>query len=371
MAELKEILVIGGTGAQGAPVVKALSASGRYRVRVLTRSVKSSRAKQLGALQNVTLIQGAQNNQKDLHRAFKGVYGAWVNTDGFTLGEKDELFYGFRAYEIARGEGVQHYVWANIEYVLGIVDYDEAYHCGHMDCKGRIGKFILAQGQDGMKSSLFSTGPYMDMLLDGMFVPSEQPDGSFLWANPSREFFLPCSKLHPHCRPRLTIFTGDDVKLPLIALDDVGVYNLWLFDNPDEAAGLDLSVVTDNVSFPEIAKTFTEVTGKQGVFKSTPFEHYAKVAEPYPGAFVNWSLGPDAPRDESVMKWNDNFGAWWRYWGEGRTPLRDTAILDRIHPKRIRSLAEWMKHVGYDGNRRFVLKMVEDWAAKQGGQPKA
>ncbi|CRK28536.1 hypothetical protein BN1708_015226 [Verticillium longisporum] len=348
MAELKEILVIGGTGAQGAPVVKALSASGRYRVRVLTRSVKSSRAKQLGALQNVTLIQGAQNNQKDLHRAFKGVYGAWVNTDGFTLGEKDELFHGFRAYEIARGEGVQHYVWANIEYVLGIVDYDEAYHCGHMDCKGRIGRFILAQGQDGMKSSLFSTGPYMDMLLDGMFVPSEQPDGSFLWANPSH-----------------------DVKLPLIALDDVGVYNLWLFDNPDEAAGLDLLVVTDNVSFPEIAKTFTEVTGKQGVFKSTPFEHYAKVAEPYPGAFVNWSLGPDAPRDESVMKWNDNFGAWWRYWGEGRTPLRDTAILDRIHPKRIRSLAEWMKHVGYDGNRRFVLKMVEDWAAKQGGQPKA
>ncbi|KAM0598551.1 hypothetical protein ACHAPH_003994 [Verticillium nonalfalfae] len=314
MAELKEILVIGGTGAQGAPVVK-----------------------------------GAQNNQEDLHRAFKGVYGAWVNTDGFTLGEKDELFYGFRAYEIARGEGVQHYVWANIEYVLGIVDYDEAYHCGHMDGKGRIGKFILAQGQDGMKSSLFSTGPYMDMLLDGMFVPSEQPDGSFLWANPSL----------------------DDVKLPLIALDDVGVYNLWLFDNPDEAAGLDLSVVTDNVSFPEIAKTFTEVTGKQGVFKSTPFEHYAKVAEPYPGAYVNWSLGPDAPRDESVMKWNDNFGAWWRYWGEGRTPLRDTAILDRIHPKRIRSLAEWMKHVSYDGNRRFVLKMVEDWAAKQGGQPKA
>ncbi|EEY15741.1 NmrA family protein [Verticillium alfalfae VaMs.102] len=274
MAELKEILVIGGTGAQGAPVVKALSASGRYRVRVLTRSVESSRAKQLGALQNVTLIQGAQNNQEDLHRAFKGVYGAWVNTDGFTLGEKDELFYGFRAYEIARGEGVQHYVWANIEYVLGIVDYDEAYHCGHMDGKGRIGKFILAQGQDGMKSSLFSTGPYMDMLLDGMFVPSEQPDGSFLWANPSR----------------------DDAKLPLIALDDVGVYNLWLFDNPDEAAGLDLSVVTDNVSFPEIAKTFTEVTGKQGVFKSTPFEHYAKVAEPYPGAYVNWSLGPDVPR---------------------------------------------------------------------------
>ncbi|KAM0274878.1 hypothetical protein ACHAQH_007803, partial [Verticillium albo-atrum] len=309
---------------------------------------ESSRAKQLGALQNVTLIRGAQDNQDDLHRAFKAVYGAWVNTDGFTLGEKNEIFYGFRAYEIARAEGVQHYVWGNIEYVLGIVDYDEAYHCGHMDAKGRIGKFILAQGQDGMKSSLFSIGPYMDMLLDGMFVSMEQPDGSFLWENPSQE----------------------DAKIPLIALDDVGVYNLWLFDNPSEAAGLDLSVVTDTVGFTEIAKTFTEVTGKQGVFKSIPFEHYAEVAEPYPGAHVNWSLGPDAPRDESVMSWKANFGAWWRYWGEGHTPARDIALLDRIHPGRIKSLAEWMKHAKYDGNRRFVLKMVEDWASKQGAQTK-
>lgn len=56
-----------------------------------------------------------------------------------------------------------------------------------MDAKGRISKFILAQGQDEMKSSIFTTGPYMDMLMDGLFVPIEQPDGSFLWANPASE----------------------------------------------------------------------------------------------------------------------------------------------------------------------------------------
>jgi hypothetical protein len=166
----------------------ALANSQRYSVRVLTRNSNSARAQKLLELPNVHLIQGTQDSQNDLHAAFKGVYGAWVNTDGFTLGEKSELFYGIRAYEIARAEGVQHYVWANIEYGLKNTGWDEDYHCGHHDSKGRIGNFILAQGQEGMKSSLLTTGPYMNMLFDGMFLPQKQEDGSFLWANPASTY---------------------------------------------------------------------------------------------------------------------------------------------------------------------------------------
>ena len=44
---------------------------------------------------------------------------------------------------------------------------------------------ILSHGQNGMKTSLLTTGPYMDMLFDGMFVPKKQEDGSLLWANPA------------------------------------------------------------------------------------------------------------------------------------------------------------------------------------------
>lgn len=167
----------------------ALAKSHRYTVRVLTRDPKSTRAQQLLQLPNVQLLQGTQDSQKDLHAAFRGVYGAWVNTDGFTLGEKSELFYGIRAYEIARAEGVQHYVWANIEYGLKNVGWNEDYHCGHHDAKGRIGNFILAEGQDGkMKSSLLTTGPYMDMLFDAMYVPQKLEDGTFLWANPASKY---------------------------------------------------------------------------------------------------------------------------------------------------------------------------------------
>jgi len=142
------------------------------------------------------------NNQQDLHAAFSGVYGAWVNTDGFTLGEKNELFYGFRAYEIARHEKVKHYVWANSDYSLKKAGWDEKYHLGHNDAKGRLGgntnfqfslyestdlypDFILAQPQTELKSTLFTTGPYMNMLFDGMFVPTEDADGTVVWANPA------------------------------------------------------------------------------------------------------------------------------------------------------------------------------------------
>lgn len=163
----------------------ALSASGTYSARVLTRDPTSTRAKQLASLPNVTLIQGTQDSQADLHRAFKGVYGAWVNLDGFVLGEMKELFFGFRAYEIARHEGVKHYVWANTDYALRIAGWNEEYHWGHNDAKGRVGDFILGQDQKTMAATLFTTGPYMDMLLDGMFVPEEEEDGTLVWWNPA------------------------------------------------------------------------------------------------------------------------------------------------------------------------------------------
>ncbi|KAK3632759.1 hypothetical protein LTR56_007136 [Elasticomyces elasticus] len=188
MPELPIILTIGGTGAQGLPVVKglfyalaqdyvvdsyqALSETQRYAVRVLTRSAQSASAQEVAGLSNVSLIEGSQDQQKDLHAAFTGVYGAWVNLDGFTLGEKNELFYGIRAYEIARHHGVKHYVFANTDYALRKGGWDERYHWGHNDAKGRVGDLILSHGQEGMKTTLLTTGPYMDMLFDG-----EQIDG--------------------------------------------------------------------------------------------------------------------------------------------------------------------------------------------------
>jgi hypothetical protein len=149
-------------------------------------------------------------------------------------------------------------------------------------------------------------------------------------------------------------------KIPLIALEDVGPYSLWLFDNPQESAGMDLKVATDEVSFADIAAVFTKVTGKKGVHKYVPLEEYLPIAEPFPNAPANFAAGPNAVRDESTMTWRQNFSVWWRYWGEGHAECRDMALLDRIHPDRIKSLGEWMRKVHYDGQQKNLLKGVED-----------
>jgi hypothetical protein len=140
----------------------------------------------------------------------------------------------------------------------------------------------------------------------------------------------------------------------------MGHFSLWLWDNPSESTGLQLKVATDEVSFDDIAATFTKVTGKRGKHHTISLEEWLPLGEPYPDAPANWAAGPHAPRDESTMTFKANFAAWWRYWGEGKPEKRDFALLDRIHPKRIKSLEDWMRQVKYDGQPKAVLKGAED-----------
>ena len=59
---------------------------------------------------------------EDLHvvrKALEGVYGAFVNTDGFTVGEEREIYLGIRIFEIAKQiKSIRHYVWSSIDNYL-------------------------------------------------------------------------------------------------------------------------------------------------------------------------------------------------------------------------------------------------------------
>jgi hypothetical protein len=43
---------------------------------------------------------------------------AFVNTNGFAIGEKAEIYWGMRIYEIAVESGVEFFVWGNLDYAL-------------------------------------------------------------------------------------------------------------------------------------------------------------------------------------------------------------------------------------------------------------
>lgn len=49
------------------------------------------------------------------------MYGAWVNTDGFTVGEQKEVWAGIKIFELAKHNGaVRHYVWSSLDYSLQV-----------------------------------------------------------------------------------------------------------------------------------------------------------------------------------------------------------------------------------------------------------
>src|ERR1700712_4326141 len=110
-----KILVIGGTGAQGAAVVRVLDATNHYNIVILTRNASSSHAKEL-ASPNVSFIEGNCFNEDDLIKAFQGIDSCYVNIDGFAVGEKAEVYWGVRIYEIAVWAGVKHFVYGGIDY---------------------------------------------------------------------------------------------------------------------------------------------------------------------------------------------------------------------------------------------------------------
>ncbi|KZP00639.1 NAD(P)-binding protein [Calocera viscosa TUFC12733] len=358
MSILPKVVVVGGTGAQGVPAVKALSETGKYEVVVLTplsetgkyevvvltRKASSEQAQALAALPRVTLLEGTYTNEADVWALFKGAYGAFVNTDGFVIGEKAEVFWGMRMFEIAVAQGVKHYVWGGVYYATKLGGFDPKYRCGHMDSKGRVTEWLLAQKLKNVTVSVFTTFAYADMLWDGQFSPVKSEDGSF------------------------TFFSsiGDGV-LPVIALDDIGTYVSWMFANKERASNLDLIVVTDILPYPDIVSAFEKVTGKKAVWKDLSYDEFAKIRGMTDDRPAAWAHVPGEYHDPSGMTIKANFHGWWNVLRDSLMTWEkiDVKLLDEINPGRIRSLEEWMRRVGYNGERKVILKDMADVIARR------
>ena len=144
----KLILVLGATGAQGRHVVNSLLASSEdgtpspYTVRALTRDPQSKHAQALreqgvevvkgrpfmrasdvkcGTMMARELLTGDTNDLASVAAALDGAYGAWVNIDGFTVGEQREIYAGMRIFELAKqSKSLRHYVWSSLSYNLKV-----------------------------------------------------------------------------------------------------------------------------------------------------------------------------------------------------------------------------------------------------------
>ncbi|KAI0967737.1 hypothetical protein F4678DRAFT_464994 [Xylaria arbuscula] len=388
------VAIIGGTGAQGVPVVRDLLKSGDYSVRVLTRDTKSARFKELESYGPVEGLVGTFASEETLRATFRGAWGAWVNIDGFNCGEKTEMFWTIRveakqshtpaksktdcifekkkrrtnislhpspqAWELAIEEGVKFYVHGNIDYAYKLSGFRPEFHCGHIDGKGRMGDWILAQDKDPivrahMRSALFSTGPYIEMTI-GQNTPLSVTveDGVAVWR-------LPLA----------------DAAIPFTALDDVGVYVKWLFDNAGgEADGINLELGIAHTTFKEYVKAFTAVTGHPARYENDDLHEHMELA--FGGGGDPCGYNADL-KDPATMTMKRNFTAWFNVFknpaGDMGVMRRDYALLDRIYPQRMKTVEDWLRRENekglkqglgslwdrvQPGNLGHVLKVTED-----------
>ena len=102
--------------------------------RASTRSVCASKASKSSKVGHQVSARGTR--LKGLHTgdtsdlasvaaALDGAYGAWINIDGFTVGEQREIYAGLRIFELAKQtKSLRHYIWSSLDYNLKVDSSD-------------------------------------------------------------------------------------------------------------------------------------------------------------------------------------------------------------------------------------------------------
>ena len=312
-----------------------MASGSTYNVRVLTRNASSREAKDLKSLPGVSIMEGDSYDEPTLREAFKGVEYVFANTNGFAIGEKAEIYWGIRLYELAREFKLKHFIYAGLEYASKLGNFDPKYRTGHLDGKGKVVDYIAAQPTKPMAWSVLTSCLYAEGLSQMMQpFPNPKDPGTLLFAVPL-----------------------GNARCPLIYLEDYGAYARWLLDNPSRSNGLELHVATEDIAWKDLAAAFTAVTGKKAAYWDVSLDEYFSLPIfPYPDVKVGHSASGDDP---SLFTFRENFSGFWNTWKDELTK-RDYKLLDEILPTRVKSIKEWMEKTGYDGTPNAILKDYKD-----------
>lgn len=284
----------------------------------------------------MTIVEGDSYDEATLRSAFAGVNYAFVNTNGFAIGEKAEIYWGIRMYELAREAGVQHYIWAGLIYSSKLGNFDPKYRCGHLDGKGKVSEFMANQPTDKMKWSILTSCLYVEGLNDLL-----RPRPNISKEEGVLAFVAPLGR----------------GSLPLIYLEDYGAYARWMLDTPERSTGLDLYVATEDIPWDKLAVDFTEVTGKAAVYIDQTLDEYFSLGIfPAPEAKIGQSA--INPGDTTLVTIRQNFTGFWNAWKDNLSK-RNYELLDEILPTRVKSVKEWMVKTGYTGDYAPVLKEAD------------
>jgi uncharacterized protein YbjT (DUF2867 family) len=238
----KLIAVVGATGHQGGAVVRALQASGQFKVRALTRNP----AKHPQLADEVVLAD--LNRPETLNAAFAGAHGVFLVTNAWEPGT-EERKQAAAAVQAAKDAGVQHFIWSTLPNVETISR--GKFDVPHFTDKAKSDRIV---SEAGFAHHTFVIAPFFYQNLLGVMAPQKQADGAAGWALP----------LDPEKR---VIHMGD--------VTELGQIVAGAFAQPELAGhGEYLPLVGDFLSFNEVIAALNR-QGHKFSFKQVPKEVFA------------------------------------------------------------------------------------------------
>ena len=315
---MTKVLVIGGTGQMGTPVVHRLAARPGTEVTVLTRDPGSDRATALQSAGQVRLLHGDLDDPAGLEAAMRGVDEVFCNTDFFsTASPAREYAQGLRALAAAEKAGVGKFVWSSLDSAVTLTD--GRIPVPHYDAKAAVEAHIglrrseemMRQQSDGWYSrnvAVLVSAPYFENFQAGLAPRTGVlPDG-----RDGVTFSIPLG-------------AG---RYPLVALGDIAWFGAHVLDHWERWAGRTLRLVGDSLTGAEIAETFERVTGTASAYEDLPLQTLRDMV-------------PGVGHDLAAM-----FAFFQDFDVAGRT--RDVHALRKIHPHLL-TFEAWLRTTGWTG----------------------
>lgn len=291
MSDYRSVLVTGATGRQGGAVARELLAR-RYRVRAMTRHPDGEAAREL-ALLKAEIVEGDFDDAGSLAEAVKGVWGVFAVQNTWEAGVEREEEQGKRFAELCKGTGVSHFVYSSV------ASADRRTGIPHFDNKWRIEETVRQLGF-----------PSYTILRPVFFMEN------FLspWLLPGLE------------EGKITLAIRPETVLQSIAVEDIGRYGAWAFENHRKLNGRMIDIAGDERTMPEAARIITASAEREIVFDPAPIGEVRKFSE-----------------DMAVMlEWFDAVGY--------DVHIKALAKESGIRPTTLTEWAsgiEWYKHIGY------------------------
>src|ERR1700752_3540956 len=168
----KLIAVIGATGQQGGGVLRALQASGQFKVRALTRNPDKHR----DLADDV--VEADLGRPETLKAAFAGAHGVFLVTN-FQEAGSDELKQATAAISAAKDAEVKHFVWSTLPDVETISG--GKFNVPHFNGKAKIDRLVK---DGGFENYTFVIAPFYYQNLAGAIGAPKQVEGPMGWALP-------------------------------------------------------------------------------------------------------------------------------------------------------------------------------------------